>query len=119
LDAGADRVDYVEFRTTQLRKYRDQARAMAIQAATEKADALCAELKIKRGKPLDINANESGGAYSPYFGSYWYGRGGSLANNSQAVVEDSNHPSDATTGTLSLGQISVSATVNVSFSIDN
>ena len=30
-----------------------------------------------------------------------------------------DHPSDATNDTLSLGQISVSATVNVSFSIDN
>lgn len=119
LDSGVDRIDYVEFRTTQLRKYRDQARAMAIQAAKEKADALCSELGIKRGKPLDINASESGGSFNPYFGGYWYGRGAGMASNAQVTIQDSDNPSDSTTGTLSLGQISVSATVNVSFAIDN
>jgi hypothetical protein len=119
LDSGVDRVNYVEFKTTQLRKYRDQARSMAIQAAKEKADVLCADLGIKRGKPLNINASESGGSFNPYYGSYWYGRGGSLANNAQVAVEDSDHPSDSISGTLSLGQISVSATVNVSFALED
>ena len=119
LDAGVDRVNYVEFRTTQLRKYRDQARGMAIQAAKEKADALCAELGIKRGKPLNINASESGGSLNPYYGSYWGGRGSGLASNAQAVVQDSDGSSDSANGTLSLGQISVSATVNVSFAIQD
>jgi len=34
LEAGANYVHNVEFRTTELRKHRDQARALAIQAAT-------------------------------------------------------------------------------------
>ena len=86
LNSGVDRISYVEFRTTQLRKYRDQARSMAIQAAKEKADALCGELGVKRGKPLNINASESGGSFNPYYGSYWGERGG-YASNAQVSVE--------------------------------
>jgi uncharacterized protein YggE len=119
LDAGVDRVNYVEFRTTQLRKYRDQARGMAIQAAKEKADALCAELGMKRGKPLNINASESGGSFNPYYGSYWGGGGAGFASNAQVAVQVSDGPTDSGNGTLSLGQISVSATVNVSFAIQD
>ena len=37
LDAGANQVTNVEFYTSQLRTYRDQARLLAVQAATEKA----------------------------------------------------------------------------------
>ncbi len=119
LTSGVDRIDYVEFRTSQLRKYRDQARSMAIQAAKEKADALCAELSVKRGKPLNINATESGGWYNR-FGSYWGGRGyGGMASNSQNSVQDTEGASDSTNDTLSLGQISVSATINVSFALED
>ena len=116
LTAGVDRIDYVEFRTSQLRKYRDQARALAIQAAKEKADALCSELDVKRGKPLNINANESGGWYNRFAG-YWGGRG--MASNSQVSVQETGGTSDSTSDTLSLGQISVSATVNVSFALQD
>jgi uncharacterized protein YggE len=116
LDAGVDRINNVEFRTTQLRKYRDQARAMAIHAAKEKADALCSELDVKRGKPLHINASESGGSWNPYgyMGSQGYGAN---VSNSQVMIQNSDSPSDSPGGTLSLGQVKVSATVNVSFAI--
>ena len=40
LQAGANYVHGIEFRTTELRKYRDQARELAIRAASEKAAAL-------------------------------------------------------------------------------
>ena len=115
LTAGVDRIDSVEFRTTQLRKYRDQARSMAIQAAKEKADALCAELAVKRGKPLNINATDSGGWYNRFAGYRGYG----MTSNSQVSVQDAEGTSDSTSDTLSLGQISVSATVNVSFALQD
>jgi uncharacterized protein YggE len=114
LDAGVDRINNVEFRTTQLRKYRDQARAMAIKAAREKADALCAELQVKRGKPLNINASESAGYWNPY-ASMGYNV---AANNVQNMAQDPGTSSDSPNQTLSLGQVSVSATVNVSFQIE-
>ncbi len=40
LDAGANYVHGIQFRTTELRKYKDEARALAIKAAQEKAVAM-------------------------------------------------------------------------------
>ncbi len=47
---GVTRIDGVEFRTTQSRRYKDQARALAIRAAQEKARALARELGQSIGK---------------------------------------------------------------------
>lgn len=117
LNHGVNHVHDVDFRTTQLRKYRDQARAMAIRAAREKAEALCKELGVKCGKPFNITANEWGGAWN-YSGNYWGGRGGGYGfNGSQNIVQNQGAPSDSAGDTLSVGQISVSASVNVSFLI--
>jgi uncharacterized protein YggE len=115
LTNGVDHVHNVEFRTSQLRKYRDQARAKAIQAAREKADALCAELGVKRGKPLNISANEWGGQWGGY-GSW--GQSYNYVGNAQVAVQAPGGDADSVGDTLSLGQISVSATVNVSFALE-
>jgi len=117
LTNGVDHVNGIEFRTSQLRKYRDEARAQAIHAAREKADALCAELGVKRGRPININANESGGFWNPY-SSWWGGQGYGFASNAQVVVQNANGASDENGDTIALGQIKVSATVNVSFAIE-
>ena len=61
LNSGVNNVHGMELRTSELRKHRDTARAMAIRAAREKADALAAELGVKRGKVYAVNANEWGG----------------------------------------------------------
>ena len=45
----------VRLRTSQLRKYRDEARAKAIRAAKEKAVALAGELGVKIGRPHSIS----------------------------------------------------------------
>jgi uncharacterized protein len=114
LNSGVNTIHGVDFHTSQLRKYRDQARAMAIKAAREKADALAGELGVKRGKVYNISANEWGGWWGSY-GSFWGGRGGGMyqnAVNSSAQIES---PSGST---LSVGQISVSASVNVAFLIE-
>src|SRR5262245_43273630 len=65
LKNGANRISNFEFRTKQLRKFRDQARAMAIKAAHEKAEALAGELKCKVGNPRAIS---EGGGSSGYWG---------------------------------------------------
>jgi uncharacterized protein YggE len=117
LNHGVNHVHGVDFRTTQLRKYRDQVRAMAIRAAKEKAEALCKELGVKIGKPCAISANEWGGGWNSS-GNYWGGRGGGYGfNGSQNAVQNAGASSDSAGDTLSVGQISVSASVNVSFLI--
>ncbi len=115
LTNGVNNVHGIEFRTSQLRKHRDAARAMAIRAAKEKADALASELGVKRGKVYSISANDWGGWWGSS-GSYWGGRsGGGMFQN---AVQNAGGPTEVTDGTLSIGQISVSASVNVSFLIE-
>jgi uncharacterized protein YggE len=118
LNNGVNVLYSVDFRTAELRKYRDQARAMATKAAKEKADALCHELDVKRGKPIRIDAQENGGYYG-WPGGRWGGRGGYMnMNATQNVTQNNGGDSDFAGETMSLGQISVSATVNIAFVIE-
>lgn len=113
LSNGINHVEGVDFRTSELRKHRDAARLLAVRAAKEKATALASELGVTMDKVYAINASD--------FGGYWTGRtswggsrnGGMTQNVSQNLGGVEN-PED---GALSIGQISVSATVNVSFLI--
>ncbi len=115
LTNGVNYVHGIDFRTSQLRKHRDTARQMAIHAAREKAEALAAELGVKRGKVYRINENSWGGWWS-WSGNSWRSRaGGGMVQNSAQVAGGGPETTDAT---LSIGQISVSATVNVSFLIE-
>jgi uncharacterized protein YggE len=111
---GMNHINSVDFRTSELRKHRDKARAMAIRAAREKADALAKEMGIKLGKVHNISANDSGGWWSWSGGSWWGSYRGSAMQN---VSQNAGAPETAE-GTLALGQISVTATVNVSFLIE-
>jgi uncharacterized protein YggE len=113
---GVTTVQGVAFRTAQLRKHRDKARAMAIQAAREKADAMAAELGVKRGKVYSICANDGGGWWTSGSG-YWGMSGGTMHNSFNSAQNAGGAGSDD--GALSVGQISVSASVNVSFLIEN
>jgi hypothetical protein len=113
LKAGANQVVNVEFYTSELRKYRDQARELAIQAAGEKAAALAQAAGAQRGCVRSINEN----TWS-YFNSWWYGRGQNLW--AQNVVQNAA-PAGSSGGTgdgpVSLGQISVQAEVSIVYAL--
>lgn len=111
LDAGANYIYNAEFQTTELRKYRDQARGLALQAAREKGEAMAAELGETIGRPLDIQENTGG-----WLSSYRWG-GGGLSNTSQNVVQDSGGPSADIEGSFAPGQIVVNASVTVTFEL--
>ncbi|MGJ7903020.1 SIMPL domain-containing protein [Lysobacter sp. 1R34A] len=115
LSSGVQYVHGIEFRTSQLRKHRDAARALAIQAAKEKADALAAELGVRRGPVLNVSESYAGGWWRS--GSRWGGgmSGGQMAQN---VMQNSGGGEAADGETISVGQISVSASVSTSFAID-
>ena len=114
LSSGITTVHGIEFRTSQLRKYRDEARAMAIRAAREKADAMAAELGVKRGKAYNVNVNDYGGWTGPASG--WGNR--SSGPTSQNIVQNAGGPSETGEESFAAGQISVSATVGVLFLIE-
>jgi len=111
LTNGVTTIHGIDFRSTEMRKHRDTARAMAIRAAREKADALAAELGVKRGKVYNITAND----WSGWAGGYWGGRGGAMFQN---TAQNTGAASEVTDRTLSVGQISISASVSVSFLIE-
>ena len=54
LESGVNYVHNIEFRTTELRKYRDEARTLALQAAQEKAAAMAETLDQRLGTPLSL-----------------------------------------------------------------
>ena len=111
LESGGNVVMGVQFRTSELRKYRDQARALAIQAAREKAEALAKELGQELDRPHRITEQQS--SWSSLFG-WWGGSGGGQAQN---VVQNASPSGSAVDGTIAPGQISVNARVEVSFEL--
>jgi uncharacterized protein YggE len=115
LKAGANQVVNVEFYTSELRKYRDQARELATQAAGEKAAALAQAAGARRGCVRMINEN----TWS-YFNSWWYGRGQNqwTQNVVQNVAPAGSTGSTSDDGPISLGQISVRAEVSVIYALE-
>ncbi len=115
LQAGINTVQGVQFRTTELRKYRDQARTLAVRAAREKAELLAKELGSTVGLPRTVS--EYGGGWWYPYNAGWYGRGAnSMAQNS---IQNAGPSGDGPSGdsTLALGQITVNAGVQVTFDL--
>ena len=99
LKAGVSKVDSVTFYTSQLRKYKDQARAAAIRAAREKAVALSAEIGQNIGKAYKIDED-------------FPSRDSSRANSMRVIA---GNYSDDESSSFAPGTITVTANVTVSF----
>lgn len=115
LHAGANHVYDVEFSTSELRKYRDQARALAVKAAMEKANDMAESAGLHvAGKPLSISAYSYGGGYVSY-GCCGYRHNGYQSQNVvQEMGAGGNIPGDST---VALGKIPVSASVSLRFQV--
>lgn len=120
LDSGANYIQNVQFRTTQLRKYKDEARSMAVKAAKEKAAAMAKELGQTIGKAnmiqeIQEDVYSSPWGYSSYSGTNW----SSNAAMSNTVV---NAPGASglseNNQDFSPGQIKVTARVSVTFDLN-
>lgn len=109
--AGATHVHGVTFQTTDLRTHRDQARALAVDAAREKAEAMAERLGQRLGPPMQIAEERDwwGGSY----GQGWGGSGGGAYQN----VVQSAPGGDGESGVTSPGEIAVRARVTVTFQL--
>jgi uncharacterized protein YggE len=105
IEAGVSRLNGIRFQTSELRRYRDQARAMAIKAAQEKAIALTAQIGQKIGKAYSIDEE----APAPRISAMY---------NAQANFSTASEESTDSQGTLALGQIKISATITVKFELN-
>src|SRR5215208_5298464 len=117
--AGANQVVNVEFYTSELRKYRDQAREMAMKAASEKATALTQAVGAEPDCVLNINENSSS-----YFNGWNWWSGGNNQNlwtqnavqNVAPTTSRSGAPSNGESP-VGAGQISIRAEVSVTFAL--
>jgi uncharacterized protein YggE len=66
MKAGGNRIDAIQYETSELRKYRDQARDLAVKAAREKAQALAAALGQGIGKAQSIEEVPESEYQSPH-----------------------------------------------------
>jgi len=113
LKAGANELQDVQFYTSELRKYRDQARNLAMKAASEKAQAMAIAGGASAGCLLSANEN----TWSHYYGSWRGGR--SMTLWTQNAVQNSSQAEVAPVddSPISLGQIAVEAQVSASYSL--
>jgi uncharacterized protein YggE len=112
LDAGVTHVHMIDFRTTELRKYRDQARTMALKAAQEKAALLASEAGHTVGAVESIG--EASYGYFSSYGSWW---GSRYAGQTQNVSQSLGETSLSNDATMAPGQISIRASVHISFAL--
>jgi uncharacterized protein YggE len=113
LEAGANYVHGVDFRTTELRKHRDEARALAVDAAREKAEAMARQLGQEVGAPHAVQEGHSGwwSSYGWWWGPRW--RGGMAQN----VIQNLGGASEEMEGPTMPGQIAITARVTVTFEL--
>ncbi len=124
IHSGATDVRKVEFLTTDLRKYKDQARSEAIRAAKEKATALTGELDQKIGNPITITEDQTN-AYSYYSLWNWWGGYQSSSMGANVVQNVSQAPGTDASGagntdtSAAPGEVAVTARVMVVFEVTN
>jgi uncharacterized protein YggE len=112
LAAGVTHIHGVNFETTEYKKYREQARRMALEAAREKAQKMAAVLDREAGAPISI---AEGYYHSPRYGGWWgQMRGGGMSQN---VMQNVGGGGDDGSDTLALGKISIRASVTVVFAL--
>jgi uncharacterized protein YggE len=117
--AGANHVVDVQFYTSELRKYRDQAREAAMKAAKEKAEALSTTAGADVSCILTITENTQSNFYGG--GWWWYGYNSNQNMMAQNVIQNvspsGGESSALDDGPLTTGQISVRAEVTASFGL--
>lgn len=106
LELGVNKINNVQFITTELRKHKDKARELATIAAKEKAQAIAGTLEMTLGKPITINLNNVGWSYS---------RRRSAPMSQNVMMNAEGAGMDDGGSSLAVGQINVTASVNISF----
>ncbi len=102
MSAGANNIGGIEYQSSELRKYKDQARDEAAKAAREKADALAKALGNQIGKTYSIEEVQQTEGFNFL---------GGLAANATMDEERSRAPSTAP------GELTVKASVTVAFDL--
>ena len=100
--SGVSQINNVVYSTSQLRKHKDAARAMAMRAAREKAEDLTREIGQTIGKAVSIEEENVDSFRSV---------NANVSSNSFSISDEDSDASD----TFSVGTISIKAQVKVQF----
>jgi len=117
LESGVNYIHNIKFQTTEFKKYREQARELALNAAKEKAEKMAGALGQLIGDPIQINEGYGGSNWWYY--SSWNGWGYGNRSNymSQNVMQNIDGGTGEISETIALGKISIKANVNVVFEL--
>lgn len=116
LETGVNYIQGINFQTTEFKKFREQARELALIAAKEKAEKMAATLGKTIGEPISINEGYGGSDWWYY--SSWSGWGyGRSISMSQNVLQNIQSDSEQSSETIALGKIAIKANVNVIFEL--
>lgn len=112
LESGATHIHDLSFRTTELRRHRDEARRLAVRAAREKAEDMAGELGVAVGPPIRIDE----GSARHFLPSPWgWAAGGMMMQNVVQVQPSAGGSGD---GAIALGRITVTAEVSITFRLE-
>ena len=116
LQSGVNYIHGIDFQTTEFKKYREQARELALNAAKEKAEKMASALGQTIGDPLQISEGYGGSDWWYYnsWSGWGYGRSNMMSQN---VVQNIPSGSDNISETIALGKISIKASVSVTFEL--
>lgn len=106
LGMGINRVENVSFYSTQMRRYRDEARRLAVKHAREKAELLAEAAGIRLGKTVNVAENTA-----PAWPAARYAASNVSQNITEGAAGDNLLPTPAT------GMISVKAAVTLTYKI--
>lgn len=104
VDAGINRINTVEFKTSQLTQYQSEARKLAMKEAKQKAEDYVSVLAQKIGKALTISDNSQA-----YYPQPMYERKMMVSAMSDGEVQRE---------TLAIGEITIVANVSVNFILE-
>jgi len=119
LAGGVNNVIGIEFQTSELKKFREEARELAVKAAKEKADKMAGVLGEKVKSVINLQENPVQSGY--YFSNWWgYSNQGSFASQNAAQNYYDNTPAnsgDSAGDTIAIGKLAVRANVTITFEL--
>ncbi len=116
LQSGVNYIHNINFQTTEFKKYREQARDLALNAAKEKAEKMAGSLGQLVGNPIQISEGYGGSNFWYYssWNGWGYGRNNVMSQN---VMQNIESGTGEISETIALGKISIKANVNVVFEL--
>jgi uncharacterized protein YggE len=116
LEAGVNYLHDIDFQTSALKGYREQARELALKAAKEKAQKMAAALGQTVGQAIEVHEDYSGSPWSYYSG--WRGWGSNRQQAmSQNITQNIRGTSPEISDSIALGKLSIRSSVSVVFEL--